>query len=743
MAEVKLIFGDVQVNQSLALTVEKDNEDFIFSETFKQSRTQKGEVEIGLSPNETARNYADGLKLDFSFFSNGDITITVSRNVVILTYDINFIDIKSVTGSTITNQTVIESSTVFSLKYWFEFTDVQRVLHRVEILKSSFTDLPVQIYGTCSLEYAETKDTLEPIRGCGLKIDLEANSDLSFSDLYSEEERTFSVVYKRDNEILFNGWLSPEGVFESLVSDKWVISLDCTDGIGFLKNLSYVDSNGFTFNGKQSILEIVSNCLKRTKTLQDIYVNIDIIYSGMNFYDDVLNKTYLNADRFVKDDSKTIADCDKVLRSVLDLFGAVLVSYRGKWVIFKPNTLALKQNIYFFNYDYNGVNLGTKDPINFAENLGSQIDGFYPHHVNGNQQKTITNSIGAFRIDYKFGGIENFFQNLDLEGSLNGGVYTVSEWTITDYQSFDIPQNNRGLRFEDNGLLQRVAFSESYGVNNGDSFTFFTSFFFNDIIVEYIQLGFTYFVRANFKIILEGDNESYYLRDDGSWQNNDNLITLEYIANSFLKNGEENVFNFEVKTDTAPIEGEIRIELYKPSQPSPVRLEFFINYTACNLAPNINDNLSEGLTYQFERIINPSSKIAENKEIFNADSVSEGLLGTIFKQNKISQTEVWRRLNEIDFNKTIVQIMGEERMKMYSRPRVVFSGDVFGFFNYLSVFTINNIEGLFMATRYNYDAVNNITSLELTEIIDTNILNDIDFKTLPQYKEVVEPTIKG
>ena len=48
-----------------------------------------------------------------------------------------------------------------------------------------------------------------------------------------------------------------------------------------------------------------------------------------------------------------------------------------------------------------------------------------------------------------------------------------------------------------------------------------------------------------------------------------------------------------------------------------------------------------------------------------------------------------------------------------------------------------------MATRYNYDAVNNITSLELTEIIDTNILNDIDFKTLPQYKEVVEPTIKG
>ena len=62
--------------------------------------------------------------------------------------------------------------------------------------------------------------------------------------------------------------------------------------------------------------------------------------------------------------------------------------------------------------------------------------------------------------------------------------------------------------------------------------------------------------------------------------------------------------------------------------------------------------------------------------------------------------------------------MGEERMKMYARPRQVFSGDVFGYFNYLSVFTINNIEGIFMPTSYNYDAANNITSLELTEIID-------------------------
>ena len=738
MKEVKLIFGDVLVNQTLGIEFEKDLNDFSASITFKGVKTRIGEAAIGTNANQTAQNYADSLA---EFSISADLTITVLRNVVSISYDQNDIEIKFFYGTTITSGTVTEATDVFSLKYWFEFTDVQRVLHRVEISQSGFTDLPTQIFGTCFLEYSETKDTLESIRGSGLKIDLEANSDLTFADLYSEEERTFKVIYTRQEEILFNGWLSPEGIFESLVADKWVISLDCTDGIGFLKNLSYVNENGSNFVGKQSMLEIVANCLKRTKILQDIYVNIDIIHNGLNPFQDVLNGTYLNADRFVKDDGKTITDCDKVLRSVLELFGAVLISYKGKWVIIKPNRLVNRQNIFFFTYDSDGVDLGSKESINFAETLGSQIDGYYPHHVNANQQKTITNSIGAYRIDYKFGGIENFFQNLALDGGVVGFTYTVPEWIITDYNSFDRPQNNRGLRFE-NGRLLSVAFSESYGVNNGDSFTFFTSFFFNDIRVIGGVGNFTYLIRANFKIILQGSTSTYYLRDDGTWSNNDNIITLEYVANDFITSGEDNIFNYEIKTDSAPIEGDIRIELYKSTQPQ-TSLAWFINYTACNLAPNIGGNLTEGESYTFERKLNPSSKIAKNKEIFNADSVSEGLIGTIYKSNQTTPTNQWRRINEISFSKLIVQIMGEERMKMYARPRIVFSGDVFGYFNYLSVFTINNIEGLFMPTSYNYDAANNITSLELTEIIDPNILNDIEFNTLPQYTEPIEPTIKG
>jgi hypothetical protein len=87
--------------------------------------------------------------------------------------------------------------------------------------------------------------------------------------------------------------------------------------------------------------------------------------------------------------------------------------------------------------------------------------------------------------------------------------------------------------------------------------------------------------------------------------------------------------------------------------------------------------------------------------------------------------------------------MGEERMKMYSKPLQVYSGDVYGYFNYLSLFTINNLTGKFMPTKYNYDALTNITSLELTEVLNTDVLADIDYAVTFDYGNVVEPTITG
>ena len=625
-----------------------------------------------------------------------------------------------------------------ALKYWFEFTDVKTIVHRVEIYKDDFVGDSTQIYGSCSLEYSETKDTLEPVRGSGLKIDLEANSALTFYDLYSEEERTFSVVYKRDNQILFNGWLSPEGIYESLVSDKWVISLDCTDGLGFLKNLSYVeDATGLNFVGKQSVLEIVVNCLKRTKTPQNILTGIDIYYDGLTQTLDPFANVYFNANRFIKDDNNTIMNCDEVLKSVLEPFGAIITSYKGEWLIYKPNSLFNASLETFFAYDSLGVALGTPSrTIDFYFSLGSQIDSYYPHHANGNQQKTIKSSIGAYRINYKYGLVKKLIKNIYLEHDNT----TINDYTIIDGTNLSF-LTNKGIRIDATTTSDLVLESTTpISVGQGNFLSFYSEFALS------ITNNF-----AKFKIVLTGVSNTYYLNKtnkrqgeninsyiyDTEWLNVDTEIKLESPSTSSIPTVSFATLNIA----SLPVSGDLGIQVLTPGDnTSPFNGSVRIFEMRLEPVPN-NINL-KGENHTFQRKLKPSSKIKDVKEVFNGDNPSDIYVGTIYKLDQITPTDSWTRFGASE-TKPLLQIMGEERMKMYSKPLQVYKGDVYGYFNYLSLVTINGLTGKFMPTTYSYDALSNITSLELTEVLNTDILSDVEYELTFDYGNVVEPTIKG
>ena len=625
-----------------------------------------------------------------------------------------------------------------ALKYWFEFTDVKTIVHRVEISDATFVGDSTQIYGSCSLEYSETKDTLEPVRGSGLQIDLEADSSLTFYDLYSEEERTFSVVYTRATEILFNGWLSPEGIYESLVSDKWIISLDCTDGLGFLKNLSYVeDATGLLFSGKQSLLEIIVNCLKRTKTPQNILTSVKIYYDGLNQTLNTFDNVYFNADRFIKDDNNTtIMNCEEVLKSVLEPFGAVITSFKGEWLIYKPNSLVDFSSQIFFTYNNLGVALNpTSRTIDFAFDLGSQIDSYYPHHVNGNQQKTIKSSIGAYRINYKYGLVKSFFNNLYLRSNTIFPFLYIEEWTIDDVNQVDFPSNDLGLILDiitNSAPSTLILTSDSFNFEQGNVLEF------NAAFVHYGNYNYSPAARIDqvlFKVILTDGVDTYYLNNDGEWVSSTAFISA---------NIQKTQIDFRLTSNNMPINGSVNIEIWRP------KVLFSISgsvdkvlLSKCGFSPagqELDD--IKGENHTFQRTLKPSSKIKDIKTVFNGDNESDTYAGAIYKADQTTTTDLWTRQGAQE-TKPLLQIMGEDRMKMYSKPLQVYKGDVYGYFNYLSLVTINGLTGKFMPTTYSYDALSNITSLELTEVLNTDILSDVEYELTFDYGNVVEPTIKG
>tara|TARA_R110002126_G_scaffold116466_1_gene255853 strand:- start:213 stop:2096 length:1884 start_codon:yes stop_codon:yes gene_type:complete len=626
-----------------------------------------------------------------------------------------------------------------ALKYWFEFTDVQTITHKVEIYNDDFVGDSTQIYGSCALTKAGTKDTLESIRGGGLQIDLEATTLLSFNDLYSENEREYSVKYTRNGtDLLFYGWVSPEGLIESFVDDTWIISLDCTDGLGFLTNLSYVENaTGLQFVGKQSGLEIITNCLKRTNLQQNIYSSIGIYYTGMTTTENVLANTHFNSNRFVKDDNaETYMNCDEVLRSVIEIFGACITQYKGDWYIYKPNELFDNSELTFFAYDYAGVALATPTvTIDFAQGLGSQINNFYPHHVNKNQQLTIDSAIGAYRINYKYGKIENILDNSTLlnqgTGFQNPSNFDVYDWNVLAPLYIGFDSNNPGVGVAVSNSSSTVIVLESDPLNvtttADDTFSFsFTQKSVNQTAGVPIYLENN---RIGYRVKLTNGSETLYLQSDGTWLAS--VASLE-VGTTYI-----GFTNLTINANFIPFSGQITVQMQDALNSGFVYVSSIII--------NLNTN-KKGENHTFQITDKPSSKIKDVKTVFNGDDASDFYIGTIYKSDEATPTETWNRSDSRQV--AILQIMGEEQMKMYGKPLRVFSGDVYGYIDYLSVIAIDGISNtLFMPIEYEYNAQTNITKLKLKQILN-NLLPDstylgIDYQLTYDYGNVVEPTIVG
>ena len=85
-------------------------------------------------------------------------------------------------------------------------------------------------------------------------------------------------------------------------------------------------NNGLLFQGRQSELEIIVNCLNRVGLEQNINTSINIYYTGLATNTDPLDNVFLNADRFVKNDGETILDCESVFA----------LCFREIWCLYYP-----------------------------------------------------------------------------------------------------------------------------------------------------------------------------------------------------------------------------------------------------------------------------------------------------------------------------------------------------------------------------------------------------------------------
>ena len=585
-----------------------------------------------------------------------------------------------------------------AVKYRIEYQDTEDVNHKLDIDEDGYVGSVIEINGNIFLDYAQTENLLEPIRGNGLRIDLEADDNQTFNELFESSERTYLVEYQRNSIVLFNGWINPDGYYESFVNDRWVVSLDCVDGLSFLDSLSYVNNTtGLFFTGKQSQLEVIVNCLKRTGINENINTNIDIYYTGLSTSLDVLDNVYVNTERFVKDDGETIMSCLEVLKDTLEPYAACITMYEGEWFIYKPNQIYADSTPTFFRYDYTGAALSpttaTKD---ISVDLGSQIDSFDIHHANTNQSKTIDRGLGAFRINYKYGFSEAFLSNIYL--GHNGS--TIDEWTINSNTNLVLDASGNGVELEFNTTTDVLNLtSDVTAITKDDTLNF---------VLKYTTIGATSSPPdleedgkfAEFQYLIKIDTGAfiyYYNVASQTWDTPSDIQLNDVLA-------VDTVHEINTTILPPPNPGDIYIEIRTPQGISGTSPTYTTNgavlLTEIRLSPkDTEERVVEGEIHTFQRTDNPSTKTELKTEIFTGDNVSATFIGALYKTDELTPTESWFRKGVTE-SFPIVRIMGEETMRMNQSNAIVFSGDVYGYFPYMSLVDINNVGDYFMPIEY-------------------------------------------
>lgn len=585
----------------------------------------------------------------------------------------------------------------------------------VRIFKVGFVGISTEIFGKITFDKGNVDNILDTIRGTSLDLNLEASQTQTFEEFSEADEKTYSVIVTKNGSVIFNGFLKPDGVSQSFVADLWFVKLDFIDGLGTLKDLSFVDSSGFPFVGKMSMYDVIKNCLARTGIVMTINSFIDVHYlgySGLN----ILKDTYVKTDRFVKVDNDTIMTCEEILNSILNLFSACITQYNGQWWIYRPNEFI--NNVTFIDNTLN-----TTFTKNLYLKIGSQIDNFYPHHCGTNQAIMTKGAISAYRLNYKYGFKTALNRNTTLAHNSSLVYDYWTQMSAFSALAVNVPGDLNGLILE---IIPNLTASNPV-LKSESVFILATSQV--DLVVD-ITTGATTGTTYFYFEIKRDDN--YWVNSNGAWQNS--FAVVSCVLESGMQSG-----SFTLKAEPVPADCNITVTIQPVANLTDSTGRAEIN--KCALINNFNYDGRIGEFHTVQRLNAPSSIIKPNQEVFNGDSINDIFDGAIYKSDQVSLTTLWTRKGKLE-EKFLLRISAEDDMRIQQKSIKTFTGDFYGEVPYLSIIEINNISGLFMFIEHNYDTDSNITKGKLQQFY-TNEVADLEYNLTFDYGKTVKPSIRS
>jgi len=558
------------------------------------------------------------------------------------------------------------------------------------------------------------------------------------------------------DDLIWQGFIIPDGCQESFTFAPYAISVNAVDGIGLLKNLSYVQNDGNFYLGKQTFIEVIQACLVRLDA-PSLVLNtcVNIYETSMTQGDsyDPFDMAYVNAERYLKDDQFTPMNCEDVLRSILEEWTAVIVQSDGEWYIYRPTELALSGDLVFRRY-LDGYRIYDQPTIttDLDATLGGESEGIVlaPYfHINTDQMKMIDRPYKNASMSYLYGKIENTDEmlanpNLAGAGSCVGDpigpcdTVIIPGYTKTGTMYAGLYPTGGVIFYTTEGNYPVL--TNYYQNNNLIPVTFnITNQERVKFIIEYENPNPLYGTDMNFVISLYDGLNTHYLQADGSWA----ITPVQPGINYYQLNSQIGVGGTEtIISNPVPISGNITFRILAPWTTHNIVYTRISAYVFLDFGDDVGEIHTATQTGKF-------TFVPETINVFNGDSPNKMYVGAIYQDDQTTLTEGWvrRGLSEsilaepYEANKQFLRIAVEEKQRLFAGPFVRFEGSIFGYFNPVTRWSINSIDGYFMNLSLNYDLQQNICKAVLGRVVNAEIA--LDYLKIPDYGATTRVTVKG
>ena len=215
---------------------------------------------------------------------------------------------------------------MYNLIYTVPFKDINNNDYTIEISEDGGTASPIELTGGVSpftIEYNDEPFLYTPTRLSGATIKLVGGDYLQ--KLYSTEYQKFKVNLKKDSNILWTGFITPEVYSQDYSNNVFELEIEC---ISALATLEYIDFKKNT--DTLTLMELLKDCINKSQG--------DYAYAYIpSTYNIDLQMVSVSTSNFIDEDDKPM-NYKEILESICTFLNWTVTEYENK--------------IYFIDVDY-------------------------------------------------------------------------------------------------------------------------------------------------------------------------------------------------------------------------------------------------------------------------------------------------------------------------------------------------------------------------------------------------------